>query len=803
MTPPSVTSPRAFGSERQIPRLSTPPSRPRSYLGSQNGDSQAPDSVTYSPCSDKEDNALDEERHDVLPDNPFDSESSRILFDAIDRLQSCGVGQELAIPQLVIVGGQSAGKSSLLQSLTDIPFPVGKGCCTRFATRIVSRRTAPGSTNAVKITIIDPEVTDIFGYPPDDAYKRYSYVSDRLGAEEFGEMMENISASYMGIKPGQGSHTKNFATQVLRIELSGPSRSHFSILDVPGIIAYPRHVNEYELHGVKKMVEEYMREPANIVICVAAATADLETQEIFNMAAKLVDKKRLVGVFTKCDRLESPTEVIEIASEGGEDSEKSMQGGWFVVRNRSELDDDDFDVKEAERKLFDQPPWDKIRRERRGSSALQEHLGNLLCARIRGNFPVIQESVRNLLSDAESSRRALGDPRPSHSLRQQYIRDVVERYHATAVKTLKSPGSLSDEALRVRGLVREANELFTAEMHNRGHTHLFEDPDADPMAQLANAVKFYAARLAGETTGAEHERGATSPPLTPPEKTRAATQFPTSRKPPIKPLVEEIGEQLRIWQTTELPGLVNTEVIQVLYRKQSENWQRIAEYHIDCIANDIETASNWILEDACSPACCSSILYQELSRVLTQLQQQAKKKAVEELKEYCRRERASHLQTTDSRFEERLQALRTVRLLNSLGSIPPFTSGNNINIDHAKRLFRHFHHSSENNMIYDVHDVVKVYYQLSLEAFIRYITNDIVEDYISYSEGPLMGLSTDWVLKLSEEDVEKLAREDEETLHKRAHYDRIIEKLKTAHEIAENARIQTRSVGHVSGIPAA
>ncbi|CCF44438.1 vacuolar sorting protein VPS1 [Colletotrichum higginsianum] len=749
MTPPSATSPRAFGSERQIPRLSTP-RRPRSDLGSQNGDSQAADSVTYSPCSDKEDNALDEERYDVLPGNPFDSESSRILFDAIDRLQSCGVGQELAIPQLVIVGGQSAGKSSLLQSPTDIPFPVGKGCCTRFATRIVSRRTAPGSTNAVKITIVDPEVTDIFGYPPDDAYKRYSYVSDRLGAEEFGEMMENISASYMGIKPGQGSHTKNFATQVLRIELSGPSRSHFSILDVPGIIAWPRHVNEYELHGVKKMVEEYMREPANIVICVAAATADLETQEIFNMAAKLVDKKRLVGVFTKCDRLD----------EGGEDSEKAMQGGWFVVRNRSELDDDDFDVKEAERKLFDQPPWDKIRRERRCSSALQEHLGKLLCAQIRGNFPVIQESVRSLLSDAESSRRALGDPRLSHSLRQQYIRDVVERYHATAVKTLKSPGSLSDEALRVRGLVREANELFTAEMHNRGHTHLFEDPDADPMTQLANA-------------------------------------------PPIKPLVEEIGEQLRIWQTTELPGLVNTEVIQVLYRKQSENWQRIAEYHIDCIANDIETASNWILEDACSPACCSSILYQELSRVLTQLQQQAKKKAVEELKEYCRRERASHLQTTDSRFEERLQALRTVRLLNSLGSIPPFTSGNNINIDHAKRLFRHFHHSSENNMIYDVHDVVKVYYQLSLEAFIRYITNDIVEDFISYSEGPLMGLSTDWVLKLSEEDVEKLAREDEETLHKRAHYDLIVEKLKTAHEIAENARMQTRNVGHVSGIPAA
>ena len=40
----------------------------------------------------------------------------------------------------MIVGDQSAGKSSLLQSLTDIPFPVANNVCTRFPTRIISRR---------------------------------------------------------------------------------------------------------------------------------------------------------------------------------------------------------------------------------------------------------------------------------------------------------------------------------------------------------------------------------------------------------------------------------------------------------------------------------------------------------------------------------------------------------------------------------------------------------------------------------------------------------------------------------------
>jgi hypothetical protein len=53
----------------------------------------------------------------------------------------------------VIVGAQSAGKSSLLQSLTDIPFPAADGVCTRFATQIISRRSAPDTSDFVKVSI--------------------------------------------------------------------------------------------------------------------------------------------------------------------------------------------------------------------------------------------------------------------------------------------------------------------------------------------------------------------------------------------------------------------------------------------------------------------------------------------------------------------------------------------------------------------------------------------------------------------------------------------------------------------------
>lgn len=40
----------------------------------------------------------------------------------------------------MVVGDQSSGKSSLLEGLTGLAFPVASGLCTRFATQIVLRR---------------------------------------------------------------------------------------------------------------------------------------------------------------------------------------------------------------------------------------------------------------------------------------------------------------------------------------------------------------------------------------------------------------------------------------------------------------------------------------------------------------------------------------------------------------------------------------------------------------------------------------------------------------------------------------
>ena len=71
----------------------------------------------------------------------------------------------------------------------------------------------------------------------------------------------------MGINSPQVPENRNFSSKVLKIELCGPKRSHFGILDVPGVFSSTTGgVTDEEMNGVTAMVTSYMERPENIIM---------------------------------------------------------------------------------------------------------------------------------------------------------------------------------------------------------------------------------------------------------------------------------------------------------------------------------------------------------------------------------------------------------------------------------------------------------------------------------------------------------------------------------------------------------
>lgn len=74
----------------------------------------------------------------------------------------------------------------------------------------------------------------------------------------------------MGITGQDGLKKINFSSDVLRIELNGPNRSHFGILDVPGVFhALTDNVTDDDMERVKVMVVAHMKKPENVIMYMA------------------------------------------------------------------------------------------------------------------------------------------------------------------------------------------------------------------------------------------------------------------------------------------------------------------------------------------------------------------------------------------------------------------------------------------------------------------------------------------------------------------------------------------------------
>jgi hypothetical protein len=199
------------------------------------------------------------------------------LLDAIDKLRDQGLDHHnISLPQLIVCGEQSSGKSSVLEGLTRLRFPTQDGLCTTFATELILRRNA--------ITSITCSIIPGKNRSQAEKDKLAEFKKVFSSAEEFA-FPQLLADAEECMSFGAVSDRGPFFEDVLQIRYSGPDLPSLTIVDLPGIIQ--NHDSGLKaVRTVHGLVESYMAVERSIILAVVSANNDLENATVLSYVQK-------------------------------------------------------------------------------------------------------------------------------------------------------------------------------------------------------------------------------------------------------------------------------------------------------------------------------------------------------------------------------------------------------------------------------------------------------------------------------------------------------------------------------------
>ncbi|KAK2761761.1 hypothetical protein FQN54_001589 [Arachnomyces sp. PD_36] len=405
----------------------------------------------HSPGTEADDllDGLADTRQDASKSISFISRDMKDMVQKIQDLRHLGVENNgLPLPKICVVGDQSTGKSSLIESMSEIKAPRSAGCCTRCPLEINLSESKDSSSSWTchvlltrryvfcpearmgKISLAATKKKPLGPWIEQDP-EEYHFITltdkNKLAdAIKWAQLATlNPGSSHTDFIPGQNSETDEnhrevkFSPNVVRLDISGPKFPNLSFYDLPGVINVAEVEEErYLVSLVENLVIEYIKADNCIVILTLPMTDDATNSSAARIIREVKGaKERTVGVLTKPDRVqtgESNEEWIQILR----GDKFSVGHGYFVVKNNPDPLVEHSKARAEESEFFSRGLWaDELAgfRERFGTTNLQTALSKLLLEQIRGSLPTIFEQLRKRNDNVEEELSKLPDP-PSTNL---------------------------------------------------------------------------------------------------------------------------------------------------------------------------------------------------------------------------------------------------------------------------------------------------------------------------------------------------------------------------------------------------
>ncbi|XP_044716065.1 dynamin family domain-containing protein [Hirsutella rhossiliensis] len=237
--------------------------------------------------------------------------------DTLGELQQLGVSHDVQLPELVLVGDQSAGKSSLMSGLANLDLPRSEGTCTRCPLHI---RVSRNSDWSCRVWLRK----DYVYQPPSDRQINETDFKTMHDKSEIEEVLRWAQIAILNDEkhprtfvPGSGSTALNmslakaaeetaakFSPNIVALEIKGPDLPDLSFYDMPGIFENPADArDDYLVNVVRNLTKAYISHHSAIIICSMPMNSDAENSSTFGLTRRLQASFRTIGVLTKADLL--------------------------------------------------------------------------------------------------------------------------------------------------------------------------------------------------------------------------------------------------------------------------------------------------------------------------------------------------------------------------------------------------------------------------------------------------------------------------------------------------------------------
>uniref|UniRef100_A0A8D2KRW8 dynamin GTPase n=1 Tax=Varanus komodoensis TaxID=61221 RepID=A0A8D2KRW8_VARKO len=376
-----------------------------------------------------------------------------------DAFSSIGQSCHLDLPQIAVVGGQSAGKSSVLENFVGRDFlPRGSG--------IVTRRPL-----ILQLIFSKTEYAE-FLHCKSKKFTDFDEVRQEIEAET-----DRVTGTNKGISPVP-----------INLRVYSPHVLNLTLIDLPGITKVPVGDQPQDIeYQIRDMILQFISRESSLILAVTPANMDLANSDALKMA-KEVDPQglRTIGVITKLDLMDEGTDARDIL----ENKLLPLRRGYIGVVNRSQKDiDGKKDIRAAlaaERKFFLSHPAYRHMADRMGTPHLQKVLNQQLTNHIRESLPSLRSKLQSQLLSLEKEVEEYKNFRPDDPTRKtKALLQMVQQFAVDFEKRIEGSGDQVD-TLELSGGAR-INRIF----HERFPFELvkMEFDEKDLRREISYAIK--------------------------------------------------------------------------------------------------------------------------------------------------------------------------------------------------------------------------------------------------------------------------------------------------------------------------